>query len=269
MEASVDLGLRDRVALVTAASAGLGFATARELLREGAKVAICGRSPDRLQSAVERLQTEGGESVPVVGFETDLSDPAQVERLVSDTLAHFGALDILVTNAGGPPGGTFDQLDLPAYETAMNLTLMSAIRLIHHALPYLRQSDAAAILTITSSTVKQPIAALILSNVFRPAVAGLTKTLSQELGPENIRVNSILPGTIATDRITELQVYRSRQNQTTMEEEEEKMTARIPLGRLGRPEEFGRVAAFLVSPAASYINGVLLSVDGGSYAGLI
>jgi 3-oxoacyl-[acyl-carrier protein] reductase len=261
----MDLGLRDRVALVTAASAGLGFAVARELLREGAKVAICGRSPERLRQAVAQLQTEGD----VVGFETDVSDPAQVERLMADTVAHFGRLDILVTNAGGPPSGTFDQLDLLAYEKAMNLTLMSAVRLIHHALPHLRRSDAAAILTITSSTVKQPIAALMLSNVFRPAVAGLTKTLSQELGPENIRVNSILPGTIATDRITELLTYRSGQNRTTLEEEEQKMTARIPLGRLGVPEEFGRVAAFLVSPAASYINGVMISVDGGSYAGLI
>ncbi len=262
----MDLGLKDRVALVTAASAGLGLAVARELAREGAKVAICGRSPDRLQAAVEALQQINGTAV---GFEADVSNPEQIERLVADTAAHFGGLDILVTNAGGPPSGTFDQLDLAAYQQAMELTLMSAVRLIHHALPRLRQSEAAAILTITSSTVKQPMSALLLSNVFRPAVAGLTKTLSQELGPENIRVNSILPGSTMTDRITELLSYRSERNGTTIEEEQAKMAARIPLGRLGEPEEFGRVGAFLVSPAASYITGAMIPVDGGSYAGLI
>lgn len=262
----MDLGLKDRVALVTAASAGLGLAVARELAREGAKVAICGRSPDRLQAAVEQLRQI---NETAVGFRVDVSKPEQVEKLVADTVDHFGGLDILVTNAGGPPSGTFDQLDLAAYQKAMELTLMSAVRLIHEALPHLRQSDAASILTITSSTVKQPMPALLLSNVFRPAVAGLTKTLSQELGPENIRVNSILPGSTMTDRITELLNYRSEQNGTTIEEEQAKMAARIPLGRLGEPEEFGRVGAFLVSPAASYITGAMIPVDGGSYDGLI
>lgn len=265
----MDLGLQNRVALVTAASGGLGFAVAHELVREGAKVAICGRSATRLQQAIERLQAEAEDTASVVGFEADVNDPTQVEQLVQDTVDYFGRLDILVTNAGGPPGGTFDQLALDQYEKAMNLTLMSAIRLIHHALPHLRQSDAASILTITSTTVKQPMPALILSNVFRPAVAGLTKTLSQELGPENIRVNSILPGSTATDRMDELMSYRSQHNQTTVEEEAQKMAARIPLGRLAQPAEFGRVAAFLVSPAASFVNGAMIPVDGGSSAGLI
>lgn len=262
----MDLGLNDRVALVTAASAGLGLSVARELAREGAKVVICGRSPERLQAALVELQQI---NETAVGFESDVSDPKQVAQLVADTVAHFGGLDILVTNAGGPPSGTFDQLDLTSYQKAMELTLMSAVRLIDQALPYLRESDAASILTITSSTVKQPMPALLLSNVFRPAVAGLTKTLSQELGPENIRVNSILPGSTMTDRITELLTYRSEQSGTTIEEEKAKMATRIPLGRLGEPEEFGRVGAFLVSPAASYISGAMIPVDGGSYAGLI
>jgi 3-oxoacyl-[acyl-carrier protein] reductase len=265
----MDLGLQNRVALVTAASAGLGFAVAQELVKEGARVAICGRSSDRLQQAVNRLRAQAADKTFVVGFEMDVNDPAQVAALVKDAVEHFGKLDILITNAGGPPSGTFDQLTLDQYEEAMNLTLMSAIRLIHHALPHLRQSDAASILTITSTTVKQPMPALMLSNVFRPAVAGLTKTLSQELGPENIRVNSILPGTTTTDRIQQILAYRSEQNGTTVEEEAQKMTTRTPLGRLGQPEEFGRVAAFLVSPAASFVNGAMIPVDGGSTAGLL
>ena len=146
---------------------------------------------------------------------------------------------------------------------------MSAVNLIQAALPYLRQSDAASILTITSVSVKQPIAGLLLSNVMRPAVAGLTKTLSQELGREGIRVNSILPGWTATERVDEIMAYRTQHNQTSKEAEVTRITNSVPLGRMGQPEEFGRVAAFLVSPAASYVNGVMLQVDGGSYAGLI
>jgi 3-oxoacyl-[acyl-carrier protein] reductase len=146
---------------------------------------------------------------------------------------------------------------------------MSAANLIRAALPYLRQSEAATILTITSVSTKQPIAGLLMSNVMRPAVAGLTKTLSQELGREGIRVNSILPGWTATERVEEIMAYRTQQNNTSKEAEVAKITNSIPLGRMARPEEFGRVAAFLVSPAASYVNGVMMQVDGGSYSGLL
>jgi 3-oxoacyl-[acyl-carrier protein] reductase len=265
----MDLGLKDKVALVVASSTGLGFAAALELAKDGAKVALCGRTQSSLDAAVARIKAELGEETAVAAFTTDVTDPAQNEKLIADTAAHFGGLDILITNAGGPSGGTFDTLDIEAWDQAYNLTLMSAVRLIKYALPHLRQSKAASILTITSISTKQPIAGLLLSNVMRPAVAGVTKTLSQELAPENIRVNSILPGWTATERVNHIFEYRAEQNGTDLEFERSKVTSTIPLGRMADPAEFGRVAAFLSSPAASYITGGMILVDGGSYAGLL
>ncbi len=265
----MDLGLKDKVALVVASSTGLGFAAALELARDGAQVALCGRSVERLETAVSKIKAEVGEGTAVAAFTTDVTDPAQNEKLIADTVAHFGGLDILITNAGGPPGGTFDSLDWDAWDQAYNLTLMSAVRLIKLALPHLRQSAAASVLTITSISTKQPIAGLLLSNVMRPAVAGVTKTLSQELGPENIRVNSILPGWTATERVDHIFEYRAETNGTDMDAEKGKVTGGIPMGRMADPAEFGRVAAFLSSPAASYITGAMIPVDGGSYAGLL
>jgi 3-oxoacyl-[acyl-carrier protein] reductase len=264
----MELGLKNRVAVVAASSKGLGFAAALELAREGAKVVLSGRDEGRLNEAVERINGEVGSAL-AAGLVGDVSDPADVTKLVEFAVERFGRLDIVITNAGGPPGGTFDSLDTAAWEKGFSLTLMSAANLIRAALPHLRQSDAASILTITSVSTKQPIAGLLMSNVMRPAVAGLTKTLSQELGREGIRVNSILPGWTATERVGEIMEYRTHQNQTTREAEEAKITHSVPLGRMGQPEEFGRVAAFLVSPAASYVNGVMMQVDGGSYAGLL
>ena len=171
--------------------------------------------------------------------------------------------------AGGPAPGTFDSTDPAAWRTAVDLTLMSAVHLIRSALPHLRQSTAASILTITSISTKEPIPGLLLSNVFRPAVVGLTKTLSQELGPENIRVNSILPGWTETERVVHIFQDRAAQNKTTIAAEKAGITDKIPLGRMAQPVEFGRVAAFLVSPAASYITGTMLQVDGGIYTGLM
>ena len=262
----MDLGLRDKVALVTAASAGLGFATAHELVQEGAKVMICGRDPDRLSSAVHKLEQVAGKGV-VRGRVADVANPADIAPLIQETIAQFGGLDILITNAGGPPAGTFEQLDLDAWDKAVQLTLMSNVRLIKAALPYLKQSQSASILTITSVSAKQPIGGLLLSNVLRPAVLGLTKTLSQELAP-GIRVNSILPGWTETERVLSLLTYRMQQNNSTLDEERAARAQNIPLQRIGQPEEFGKVAAFMVSAAASYLNGVMLQVDGGSYSAL-
>jgi 3-oxoacyl-[acyl-carrier protein] reductase len=265
----MDLGLKGLTALVVAATDGLGLAAAKQLAAEGAQVAICGRSPERLEEALVELRRDAADGESVAGWTADITQPDDVAQLIDNIVARFGGLDIVITNAGGPPAGRFDAVDADTFEQAMALTLMSAVRVIKLALPHLRRSRAASILTITSISLKQPITGLLMSNVFRPAVAGLTKTLSQELGPENIRVNSILPGWTATDRVVEIFEYRAEQNGTAVEQERAGVTDNIPLGRMAKPEEFGRVAAFLVSPAASYMTGAMIPVDGGSYSGLL
>jgi len=264
----MDLKLTNKTILVTAASTGLGYATALELAKEKANVMICGRSEQSLNAAVEKLKTQTQHEM-IQAYAADLTDPQQIQQLVNATVSAFGAIDGLVTNAGGPPSGTFDTTDLSAWDKAFQLTLMSATRLIYAALPHLRKSHTPSILTVTSVSVKQPIPGLLLSNVFRPAVIGLTKSLSQELGPENVRVNSILPGWTGTDRTNELLRYRAEKNGTDFATEVEKVTEGIPLKRMATPDEFARVAAFLISPAASFISGVMLPVDGGSCVGLL
>ena len=257
----MDLHLTDKVALVAASSTGLGLATARQLAHEGAKVVLCARTQADLETAVSTIEADGGTAV---AFTTDLLDPTQIEQLVENVIAEYGRLDILITNAGGPPGGTFDTTDTAAWEKGFNLTLMSAVHLIKAALPHLRQSDAPSILTITSVSVLQPIAGLLLSNVMRPAVAGLTRTLALELAADNIRVNAILPGWTGTDRVVHIFEDRAERNNSSVEDEQSGIIQTIPLQRMADPVEFGRAATFLVSPAASYITGVLLPVDGGS-----
>lgn len=265
----MDLGLKDKVALVAASSTGLGFATARQLAREGAKVALCSRSAEKLAAAEAQLKEEVGEDTAVAPFVCDVTDKTQIDKLVDGVVDRFGGLDILVTNAGGPPGGAFVTTDLDAWRQAIDLTLMSVVHLVKAALPHLRQSDAASILTITSISVKQPVAGLLLSNVLRPGVVGLTKSLALEHAADNIRVNSILPGWTATERVDHIFEYRAETNGTTPELEKAKITDSIPMKRMADPEEFGNVAAFLVSPAASYVTGLMIQVDGGSYSGLL
>ncbi len=263
----MDLGLKNKRALVTGSSRGLGYATALALAKEGCKVAINGRDEAKIKAVAEKMSKETG--AQVIGLAGDVSLADVPERLIQQTEDAFDGLDILVTNAGGPPPGSIDTLDEAAWQKGLDMCLMFHVRLIKSALPFLRKSDSASILTVTSMTVKQPIANLLLSNSIRAAAIGLTKSLALDLGGEGIRVNSILPGWTETERVTELMTARATANKSTVEDETRKQAAQSPFGRLGQPEEFANAAAFLVSPAASYITGVMLNVDGGMYKGTL
>lgn len=263
----MDLKLKDKCILVTGSSRGLGYATAYVLAKEGARVAINGRDEVRIKSAAEKMSKETGSQV--IGLAGDVSMADVPEKLIQQTVKEFGGLDILITNAGGPPPGTIDSLDEAAWQKGVDLCLMLHVRLIKSALPFLRNSDSASVLTVTSLSVKQPIENLLLSNSIRAATVGLTKSLALDLGKEGIRVNSILPGWTETERVTEIMSARATANSSSVEEEARKQAASSPLGRMGQPEEFANAAAFLVSPAASYITGVMLSVDGGMYKGTL
>jgi len=262
----MDLHLKDKRALVSGSSRGLGYATALALAKEGCKVAINGRDEAKIKGVAEKVHKETG--TQVVGFAGDVGLPDVPERLVRQTVDAFGGLDILITNTGGPPAGSIDSLDEAAWQRGIDLCLMAHVRLIKAALPHLRKSEHASVLTVTSYSVKQPIPNLLISNSVRAATVGLTKSLALELGRESIRVNSILPGWTETERVTELMTARAKANSSTVEEETRKQSEQSPFGRMGKPEEFARAAVFLVSPAASYITGVMLNVDGGMYKGI-
>jgi len=263
----MDLQLNGKKALVTGASQGLGLATARALTQEGCAVAINSRNPQTLEAAAQNLEIESGSKV--IALPADLADPQTAKTIVDQSAVILGGLDLLVTNAGGPPAGKFETFDDETWQQAVELSFLNHVRLIRAALPYLRESTAPSVLTITSITVKEPLPNLILSNSVRMATAGLTKSLAQELGPEGIRFNSILPGWTATERVRNLMEHRAQINATSPEEEFKKQTAAIPLGRMGDPQEFAKVAVFLLSSAASYVNGVMLQVDGGLYSGTL
>ena len=263
----MDLQLKNKRTLITGASRGLGFATARGLACEGCRVAINSRNPEKLTEAARQLADEC--HAEVIALPGDVTDPAISEALITQTTQAFGGLDILITNAGGPPPGRFDSLDDTAWQNAIELSLMSHVRLIRAALPWLRNSSAASVLAITSFSVKQPIPNLVLSNSVRAATVGLIKTLALELGAEGIRFNSILPAWTETERVYALMENRARTNGTTVAEEMAKQAKDSALGRMGTPEEFANAAVFLVSPAAAYITGVMLTVDGGMYKGTL
>ncbi len=258
----MDLGLTGARVLVTGASAGLGRATARQFSREGALVVINSRNLSALQATATDINAETGNVVYTIAG--DVSVTSEAEKVVRTAADMMGGLDVIITNAGGPPAGTFDNFSVDEWRSATDLTFITHVALIKAALPYLRQSTRPAILTITSSAVKQPVDNLTLSNAIRPAVIGLTKTLSLELGAEGIRVNSILPGMTDTDRVDFLMKSRAEKNNTTPDEERQKAAQSIPLKRIGTPQEFANTAVFLCSPAAGFITGVSLPVDGGT-----
>jgi 3-oxoacyl-[acyl-carrier protein] reductase len=261
----MDLGLKGKRALVTGASRGLGFATALGLAKEGCQVAINSRSPENMTAAADKIFAQSGSGV--IKTPGDVAVPITAEKIVKQAAAALNGLDILVTNSGGPPSGSFESFDDQAWQNAVELVFLSHVRLIRAALPYLRDSKAASVLTITSYSVKQPIPNLILSNSIRSATVGLTKTLALELGEDGIRFNSILPAWTNTERVDQLMSDRARLNRTSVEEEITKQSELSPLKRMAAPEEFANVAVFLVSPAASYVTGTMMLVDGGMYKG--
>jgi 3-oxoacyl-[acyl-carrier protein] reductase len=257
----MDLGLTGLKALVSGGSRGLGYATATALAADGAAVAINGRDAARMAAPAAAIHA--------LAIPGDVSSAAAVKTLVDTAAEKLGGLDLLFCNAGGPPSGPFENFSDEQWQKAVDTSFMSAVWLVRAALPYLRKSKAASVLFVASYSVKQPIPNLVLSNSIRAATVGLSKTLALELGGDGIRFNAILPGWTATDRITELMAARAKTAGTTVAEELAKQAKDCPLGRMGRPEEFANAAAFLLSPAASYITGVALTVDGGMYKGTL
>jgi 3-oxoacyl-[acyl-carrier protein] reductase len=256
----MDLGLKGRVALVAAASKGLGYGVARALALEGAHVSICSRTEGEIQASAGALREETG--APVLATACDMSSADSIEAWVERTASEWGQIDAVLVNAGGPPAVTsFKDIADSVWLDAFNLTVMSSIRLIRAALPHMKQGGA--ILTITSSTIQEPTIPLLLSTVMRAGVAGLVKTLADDLAPQGIRVNNLIPGRIATDRVAQLDQKAAERQGISFDEARAQSVAKIPLKRLGEIDEFGAAAAFLLSPAAGYITGASLRVDGG------
>jgi 3-oxoacyl-[acyl-carrier protein] reductase len=256
----MDLGLKGKVALVAASSKGLGYGVAQALAREGAKVSMCSRNALEITEAATRLTSETG--AETLCDACDMTNGDSIASWVDQTVSRWGSIDAVLVNAGGPPAGAFKDFSDEQWQAAFELTLMSTVRLIRAAIPHM--VNGGSIVTITSSSVQEPIERLVLSTVMRSGVAGLVKTLADELAPSGIRVNNLIPGRIETDRVAALDAGMASRLNISVEEARARSVAKIPLGRLGSIEEFGAAAAFLLSPAAAYITGASLRVDGGA-----
>ena len=257
----MELGLSGKVALVAAASKGLGRAIAEAMAAEGASLAICARGEAALEAT--RAAIAATSSAPVHAVAADLSQSEGIARAAGSALEHFGRVDVLVTNAGGPPVGTFETHDWPTWERAMELTLRSAVELTRAVLPGMRERRWGRVIHVTSLTVKQPIDGLMLSTSIRAALTGFSRTLANEVAAEGITVNTILPGFMNTERVVELNRATATREGMQVEDVERRVLGQIPTGRIGEPRELAALAAFLASERASYITGQSIAVDGG------
>jgi 3-oxoacyl-[acyl-carrier protein] reductase len=257
----MDLGLKGKVAMVGGASRGLGYAVAEALAREGAIVSISSSNQASIDEAAKRLSSTGA---AVLGTAVDVRNADQITAWGRNTIERFGGVDLLFTNGGGPPAGAAVSFDDAAWQNAVDLLLFSAIRMIRVAVPSMKQRGGGSILVSTSSSVKEPIPNLGLSTVLRASVSALAKTLALELAGDRIRVNQIIPGRIDTDRVKQLDEIAGKKQGISADQAKAKSIATIPLGRYGEPPDYGRVAAFLLSDAASYMTGATVQVDGGA-----
>ncbi len=263
----MDLGLKGRVAIVAAASTGLGFAVAQELAREGAEIAICARTAADLQVAAARIQQVSGREVFHQAM--DVTDPHAVARFVADVETRFGRVDICITNSGGPPSKLFEETRNEDWKAAVDLLLLSCVSFARETLPRMKKNKWGRLITITSYVVKQPVDGLLLSNSIRSAVTGLAKTLANEYGQYGVTVNNVCPGYTRTDRLGDLAAAISGRTGATPAEVFAGWEKQIPAGRIGTPEEFAAVVAFLASERASYVNGTSIAVDGGIVRSLL
>ncbi len=260
-EVHMDLGLRNKNALIIASSQGLGKAVATLLVKEGANVMLSGRDESKLKTVQRELEELAGGKVAYCV--TDITKNSEIVNLVNRTNAEFGGIELLVNNAGGPKAGAFSEMSDDDWQHSFELNLLSYIRIIRETLPFL-QKQGGKIVNIASSSIKEPIPGLILSNTFRTAIVGLSKTLATELASDNILINTVGPGRIATDRVAHLDQINADKQGVSVKEMEAKMKAAIPLGRYGEPEEFANLVTFLLSEANSYLTGQTYLVDGGS-----
>jgi 3-oxoacyl-[acyl-carrier protein] reductase len=258
----MQLNLKGKVAMVAASSKGLGFGIAQELAREGAKLSIGSRSKDGIESAAKKLREQT--QADVLSSILDASNNQSIQDWTKRTTDHFGGVDLLVVNAGGPPPGKFMDFTDENWQAAFDMNLMSAVRMIRQVIPSMESRGGGSILTVTSSSVKEPIDVLILSNVMRSGVTSLVKSLSLQLAPKNIRVNNLMPGRIDTDRVRSIDENQAKAAGISVEERKAQSQATIPLQRYGTIEDFGKMGAFLLSEAASYVTGSSIAVDGGS-----
>ncbi|MBY7142807.1 SDR family oxidoreductase [Virgibacillus sp. NKC19-3] len=258
----MDLDLKGKSVIVTAASKGLGKATAKKFAEEGARVLISSRSEGELEKAQEEIQSETGND-NIDYTVCDITDSQSIKELVSKAVKLNGTVDVLINNAGGPPPGTFDKVDDNDWQSAFELNLLSFVRTIREVLPYMRKQGHGHIINLASSSIKQPIDNLILSNTFRAGIVGLSKSLSQELAQDNILINTIGPGRIGTDRVAQLDNVQAEKLNKSYEEIKSQSEKSIPIGRYGKPEEFANMVVYLCSGANTYITGQSLLVDGG------